>query len=25
VKLSRSYRDKVELLLDRTGSAPRAE
>jgi two-component system LytT family response regulator len=25
VKLSRSYRDKVELLLDRTGSAPGAE
>jgi two-component system LytT family response regulator len=25
VKLSRSYRDKVELLLDRTGTAPRAE
>ena len=25
VKLSRSYRDKVELLLDRTGAAPRAE
>ena len=24
VKLSRSYRDKVELLLDRTGVAPRA-
>jgi len=23
VKLSRSYRDKVELLLDRTGIAPR--
>ena len=25
VKLSRSYRDKVELLLDRTGTPPRAE
>jgi len=24
VKLSRSFRDKVELLLDRTGAAPRA-
>jgi two-component system LytT family response regulator len=23
VKLSRSFRDKVELLLDRTGAAPR--
>ena len=25
VKLSRSFRDKVELLLDRTGKAPRAD
>jgi hypothetical protein len=24
VKLSRSFRDKVELLLDRSGVAPRA-